>query len=81
MAKSEVDPADELTRRAAIRDIVLGAALLGVGLLTGGSTLDGRADGIDYVFDGLALGWIARGRRTSRTRPHAIQPSARPSKT
>jgi len=71
MAKSEVDPADELTRRAAIRDIVLGAALLGVGLLTGGSTLDGRADGIDYVFDGLALGWIAWGLVRLVRRPRA----------
>lgn len=56
-----VDASAELTRRAAIRDLVIGAALLGLGLVTGGSTLDGRADGIDYVFDGLALGWIAWG--------------------
>jgi hypothetical protein len=56
-----VDASAELNRRAAIRDLVIGAALLGLGLVTGGSTLDGRADGIDYVFDGLALGWIAWG--------------------
>lgn len=72
MAKAEaIDPSAELDKRAAIRDLLLGAALLGVGLVTGGSTLDGRADGIDYVFDGLALGWIAWGLVRLARRPRA----------
>lgn len=57
--RGEIDPEGELTKRAAIRDLVLGVALLGAGVVTGGSTLDGQADGLDYVFDSLALGWIA----------------------
>ena len=64
-----VDPSAELTRRAAIRDLIMGAALIGLGLLTGGSTLDGQADGIDYVFDGLALGLIAWGLARLARRP------------
>jgi hypothetical protein len=70
----EVDPSTELTRRAAIRDLVIGAALLGLGLVTGGSTLDGRADGIDYVFDGLALGWIAWALVRLARRPRGAGP-------
>jgi hypothetical protein len=48
----------ELHRRAAVRDLVAGAALLGVGWLVGGSSFDGSADGLDYAFDGLAALWI-----------------------
>lgn len=49
----------ELTHRAAVRDLLFGLGLLGVGVLTGGSALDGDADRLDYAFDALALLWIA----------------------
>lgn len=57
---SEPGPHPELTRRAGVRDLLLGLGLLGVGVITGGSALAGGADRLDYAFDGLALlliGW------------------------
>lgn len=51
----------ERTHTAALRDVVAGVVLLAIGLATGGSVLDGRADALDYVFDGLAITWIAWG--------------------
>ncbi len=53
--------ASERTNAAAIRDVLAGAALLAFGLIVGGSALGGRGDGVDYVFDALAAGWIGWG--------------------
>lgn len=61
MTRTDDDPAREATPAAALRDVVAGALLLALGLVTGTSVLDGRADAIDYVFDGLGVGWIAWG--------------------
>jgi hypothetical protein len=51
----------ERRANAAIRDILAGAALLALGLLTRSSSLDGGADGIDYLFDAIGLFWIGWG--------------------
>lgn len=62
MAKArEVDPDREGTNSAALRDLLAGVALLALALAVGGSSLDGRADALDYVFDGLAIAWISWG--------------------
>lgn len=58
---SHEDPDREHGRGAALRDILAGAALIGVGLVTGGSTLDGDFDGVDVFFDVLGGAWIAWG--------------------
>lgn len=57
----EIDPHREGARAAALRDVAAGAVLLALGLLTGGSSFDGRADAIDYVFDALAIAWVTWG--------------------
>lgn len=60
-AHDDDDPSREATSAAALRDVLAGVALLALGAVTGGSVLDGRADAIDYVFDGLAIAWIGSG--------------------
>lgn len=45
----------------ALRDVLAGVALLGLGLWTGGSTLDGDFDRLDVFFDALAALWILWG--------------------
>jgi hypothetical protein len=57
----EIDPERERTHTAGLRDVLAGLALLALGHVATGSTLDWRADALDYVFDGLALAWIAWG--------------------
>lgn len=78
MAARSDDPARELGRAAAVRDLVAGLALIGLGVLVGGTSLDGQGDGFDHAFDTLALFWIAwalvrlvRPRVTSADRPPA----------
>ncbi len=51
----------ERSRGAALRDLAAGGALLGLGLVTGGSSLRGSLDGVDLFFDALALAWIGWG--------------------
>ncbi len=55
------DPQRERANGAALRDALAGALLLGLGVATGGSILDGRADALDYVFDGLGIAWLCWG--------------------
>lgn len=51
----EPEPERELSRSAGVRDVVLGLILIGVGLVTRGTALDGDADRIDWFFDGLGV--------------------------
>jgi hypothetical protein len=71
--RRDADADAEYTLQAGMRDLALGLALLAVGVVTGGSALDGRADAMDYVFDGLAFVWILWGlvRLVPRKRPAA----------
>jgi hypothetical protein len=55
------DPARERRPRAGVRDVIAGAVLLAIGVVTGATSLDGGADGIDYVFDALGTFWIVWG--------------------
>jgi hypothetical protein len=55
------DPRAESRLPAAVRDIVAGAVLVTLGVVTGGTSLFGRGDGIDVAFDVLGAVWIAWG--------------------
>ncbi len=59
MVASDEGADRERANGAAARDVVAGAALVALGVAVGGSAFDGRADALDYVFDGLGLAWIA----------------------
>ena len=52
---------DEAKRSAGVRDLLGGLALIGVGLLMGGSVFTGNADAIDWIFDGLGTFWACKG--------------------
>ena len=45
----------------AIKDIVAGVVLIGIGFLFGGSVFLGNPGILDYFFDGLGVFWIAKG--------------------
>ena len=75
----ENDPARELTLWPAIRDLFAGSALLAFGIWRGHSALDLRADGIDFVFDGLGLFWVLwAAYRLARLAHRSIRASGRP---
>lgn len=57
----DAEAARDLGRGAAIRDVVAGATLLGIGVVSGGASWLGDADGVDVAFDVLGVAWIAWG--------------------
>lgn len=52
---------DELTWTAGLRDLLAGLLLLGIGVLTGGSSLGAEPDAVDYLFDVVGLLWASWG--------------------
>jgi hypothetical protein len=52
-------PERELDRGAAIRDLMAGLMLFGLGVQLGGSSLASEPDAMDYGFDVLAALWIS----------------------
>lgn len=69
--RSESDPGRELDLGPALRDVAAGAALIGIGLLTGGSSFDGHdLDRLDVVFDALGGLWMLWG--LARVAYHAV---------
>lgn len=70
MSRAKPSPELEQGRRAAVRDLLAGLGLLGLGALVGGTSLTGRGDGVDVAFDLLAGAWIGWGLfRLRRPRP------------
>lgn len=72
-ADPKADPARELELGPALRDVLLGAAILALGWITGGSAFDADRDRLDVFFDvlgGALLLWgLARlALRLARTR-------------
>lgn len=57
----DVDPTREHALNPAVRDLVAGAVLLGLGLWTGGSSLVGDFDRLDVLFDVLGGVWMLWG--------------------
>ena len=48
-------------KSGAIKDIVSGVVIIGIGFLFGGSVFLGNPGILDYFFDGLGVFWIAKG--------------------
>lgn len=45
----------------ALKDIIAGVVLIGIGFLFGGSVFLGNPGPLDYFFDGLGVFWIGKG--------------------
>jgi hypothetical protein len=48
-------------KNGAVKDILAGGVLIGIGFLFGGSVFLGNPGILDYFFDGLGVFWIAKG--------------------
>lgn len=47
--------------RNAVRNIISGIVVIGIGIANGGSVFTGNPSGIDYLFDLIGLGLIGFG--------------------
>jgi hypothetical protein len=51
----------ENNKSKALKDIIAGVVLIGIGFLFGGSVFLGNPGILDYFFDGLGVFWIGKG--------------------
>jgi len=52
---------DDNNNGKALKDIIAGVVLIGIGFLFGGSVFLGNPGPLDYFFDGLGVFWIGKG--------------------